>query len=439
MMRRACLLLWLIAGALPAFAGGPLLVGGPNTPIDGQPYKWNNSLPIQYRVDPGPLSTLGGVVKYDNPYGGQLVDSMFSVWHSVPTASISFTNAGAILPAGAYAGGDVQTVAQFAAVDQSCLNGTQSPIIFDADGSLFTALVGDPNVIGFTSPCALDAAGKIVSAEVAMNGAFVNGGTTYQLTLEKFKATFIHEFGHFIGLDHSQINENCLGGGCPADDLDGLPTMFPILVTELMGTLSADDTAWVSKLYPAANFPANYGTIKGTVLFTDGITPAQGVNVIARQVDNPATPQNESRIVAVSAVSGLYFTGNPGQSMTANYLRCWVGACPGGYYDNNTGGSMFGSRRPALIGYFEIPLPPGSYTLEVESILSGFSGGSSVGPLSPPIKMPGSAPPTGPITVTAGADTTGITIVLQGTPPRTDAFESARLFLPLIGEAEVTA
>ncbi len=441
-MRRLLLaLLWLALLAPPALAGGPMLVGSPAFGVDGQPYVWDNTAPVTYRVDPGPLSVLNGVVKYTNSDGVSMVDSMFNVWHSVPTANISFSNAGTILPYGAYAGGDVQTVAQFDAVDQSCSVGLQSPVVFDADGSLFNALVGDPNVIAFTSVCAVTNTGKITSAEAVMNGAFINGGPTYQLTLTLFQATFIHEFGHFIGLDHSQINENCLGT-CSTDDLAGLPTMFPILVSDQMGSLAADDQAWVSKFYPAPSFSTTYGTIKGAVLFTDGVTPAQGVNVIARQVDNPATPQNESRIYAVSAVSGLYFTGNPGQSVTSHYLPCTPpSACPpNGYLDDNSGGSTFGSRQTALIGYFEIPVPAGSYTLEVESILPGFSGGSSVGPLSSPIPMAGTgAPIAGPFLVTAGTDTSGINIVLQGTPPRSDSFESAQLFLPRWGEAEVRA
>ncbi len=436
MMRRILLALLLLPlPALPVLAGGPLLVGSPTFGVDGQAYVWNNASPITYRVDPGPLSTLNGTVVHDHTYGVNMVNNMFNVWHSVPTATISFNNAGSILPTGAYTGGDVQTVAQFNAVEASCNNGVQSPIVFDADGSLFNALVGDPHVIAFTSVCAATSNGRITAAEAVMNGAFVNGGTTYQLTMAQFQATFIHEFGHFIGLDHSQINENCLSG-CGADDLAGLPTMFPIMVSDQQAVLAADDMAWISKLYPAASFSTTYGTLKGTVLFTDGITAAQGVNVIARQVDNPSTPQNESRIYAVSAVSGLYFTGNPGQSVTSNYLPCVPPtACPpSGFLDDNSGGSMFGSRQTALIGYFEIPVPAGSYTLEVESILSSFDGGSSVGPLNPPIPMPGTAPVTAPFLVTAGADTGGISIVLQGTPPRSDSFESAQLFLPRFGD-----
>ena len=48
---------------MPASAGGSLLVGGPHFGHDGQPFTWNPaSMPIQYRVDPGPMAV--------NPGGG---------------------------------------------------------------------------------------------------------------------------------------------------------------------------------------------------------------------------------------------------------------------------------------------------------------------------------------------------------------------------------
>ncbi len=71
--------------------------------------------------------------------------------------------------------------------------------------------------------------------------------------------------------------------------------------------------------------------------------------------------------MAVSVVSGYRFTGNPGQSITGD----------------NTGGSAHGSRDATLIGYYEIPVPPGTYTVEVESIDSSFQGGSGLGPFGP--------------------------------------------------------
>ena len=86
-----------------------------------------------------------------------------------------------------------------------------------------------------------------------MNGLFQdgNGAPVQDLTAAEFNATFVHEFGHFSGLDHSQVNWECGFGPCGTDNLAGLPTMFPFLVTAQQGTLSIDDIGWISKLYPA--------------------------------------------------------------------------------------------------------------------------------------------------------------------------------------------
>jgi len=92
-------------------------------------------------------------------------------------------------------------------------------------------------------------------------------------------------------------------------------------------------------------------------------------------------------------------------------------------------GDPLGSHDPALIGHFEIPLPRGTYTLQVESVFSGFTRGSSVGSLDPPIPAPGTYSSAANVSITAGA-TTLFNITLQGTLPRFDAFESASLLNP---------
>ena len=408
-------------GQRPAHAGGPLIVGG-SFGVDAQPFTWDTSAPIDYTTDGGMLGTLSETEANDR------VATMFQVWQVVTTATIAFNRAGSISPVGVFTDGDVDTMEEFDAVEGDCLAGNQSPIVYDADGSLFDDLVGDPNVIGFAGPCRFDVDGRILSAEAALNGRFLDGiddstltPPNLELTDAEFNAAFIHEFGHFSGLDHSQINVNCLGG-CSVDDLEGLPTMFPKLLSDEMRTLAPDDIAWISRLYPDSTFATTFGTIEGTIFFSDGQTPAQGVNVIARQVDDSGTPGiDESRRNAVSVVSGYLFTSNPGQSVT--------GTNPG---------SSFGSRTPTLIGFYRIPgLLPGNYTIEVESINEGFDAGSSVGPLNPPIPSPGpaeffSSPEDDTdggasgiaVMVVANTTTSGIDIILNSTPPRFDQFEN---------------
>ena len=411
----------LAAGA--ASAGGPLIVAD-----DGSPYVWDTSAAIPYRTDNGPLSAA-----VTEAQARTRVIAMFQVWQNVTTSNISYTRAGAITATGAFAGGDVDTVAEYNAVVDSCNTAAQSPIIYDAAAAIFTGLgLDETSIIGFAGPCTISngAPFRIGSGKAVMNGLFQDGVDSLaspEITSAQFDAAFIHEFGHFSGLDHSQINVNCQVA-CSADDLAGLPTMFPVLLDVSMGTLSDDDRAWISRLYPqtgaGTTFANSFGTITGTVVFSDGLSHAQGVNVIARRVD---TGLNQDRTNAVSVVSGFRFTSNPGQSVTANYLPCVpANACPpNGFADDNSGGDPSGSRQSGDIGYFEIPVPSGfAYTVEVETIDPTFDQGSSVGPLDPPVPMPGVAPaPVTTAVVTAGATVSVGNRILTGTDPRFDQFE----------------
>jgi hypothetical protein len=453
-------------------AGEPLVVGGPAVGnraafgVDGKPFTWDPAkMPIHYRVDPGPMATSPtGTVVIDNATGLQRVQNMFSVWQSVPAAAISYANLGPLLPIGSYTGGDLNSVPQFNDVVGSCQSGLQNPVIFDADGQIMSGLGLPPEVIGFTSGCALDpTTGHLTAALIVMSGKFQDGISqrstppNYELTANEFDEAITHEIGHFSGLGHSQINLDVLTNynfPCDVDKLAGLPLMFPEELCQArkdagLPVLSPDDAAWISKLYPAASFASNYGTISGTIFFSDGVSQVQDANVIARLVDDPTTSADESRRVAVSVVSGFLFTGNPGQSFTANM------AVPN---EHNTNGDPNGSRNPQLIGYYEISVPPGTYTVEVESIYSAFVSDSGLGPLADAVPLPGQAEfwnkdesafdfplQRDTITIHPGDKVTGINIILNGTPSRFDQFEDSGALLdpplasPLGLAAEVIA
>lgn len=391
-MRRLLTAAILLAAAAAAGAGGPSFVRS-----NGIPYVWDTSAQIEYRTDNGPLSAT-----VDQAQAQARVNSMFGVWEAVPTATIAYDRAGFINPTGAFSDGDVSTLAEYNAVQTACGLGQQSPVIYDTDGSILVALGFDEeSVIGFAGPCAISAT-QIVSGSVVMNGLFQDGQANVpDLPPAGYDAAFVHEIGHFSGLDHSQVNVNCLNF-CGNDDLAGLPTMFPFLVDVSMVTLSPDDIAWISRLYPAVSFATSHGTITGRIFFSDGESHAQLVNVIARRVDTGA---NQDRTTAVSNVSGYKFRFFHGNSIT------------------NPAPDTFGTTVPGDIGLFEIPVPAGNYTIEVESIDANFEDGSSVGgPIR--IPMPGNAPaPIGPISVAAGATAAGNDVTLNGTPPRFDQFE----------------
>jgi hypothetical protein len=420
-----------VLAVIAARAGGPLVVGGPGM-AEGVPFIWTIN-PLTYWTD------LGSLGNKNKAWADDLVAQAFKVWEDVPTANIGFSKAGDL-------GADVD-----ASNILSVLNSIEGcgplgsiakdrSIIYDLDGSAVAALLGEENkttVLGFASPACASSNGVdsnyYLRGYAVLNGIFlddIKSATNPEVTVTGFKAVMIHEFGHMIGLDHSQINLNCLTSYCApgSDDLEGVPTMFPVLIDEpAMSTLATDDIAAISALYPESTFPTSTGRITGHVFFSDGQTPAQGFNVIARKTDN-------ALVTAVSSVSGFLYTVDVG-----NPVYPW-------------GGSEYGSRDPALIGYYVLPgLLPGSYTVEVEAIYNtgehAFVGGSSVGPIGTygfqfplPSLLP-TPPPCTPeylvssatatcdsaaattLTVDGGSVVTGADVILIGTPPPYDAWE----------------
>jgi hypothetical protein len=386
---RAALAAVLLLAAARTRAAGPLIVNG-----GGEPLVWTVD-PVPFNPDRGSLGAL------DNATAIAHVAANLAAWEAVDTSTVRFADAG-LLPV------DV-TKQNYASYMGVCGDGL-SPIIFDTDGTITDDVFGagaSNSVLGFAGPdCGTFTPATITEGVAVLNGKWIDGissGSNRELPLATFDGVFVHEFGHYVNLDHSQVGRVEAFDADPGND-DAIATMFPFLTgAGAFSTLALDDRVAVSTLYPAATFATDFATVTGRVLQSDGTTPFQGAYVIARRVGDP-------RITAVGAASG------------ARYFPFASGGPP-----------------PAgLVGLYELPgLPPGDYTVEIEPIDGAFRGGSSVGPLDPPAALPGppefwngvdeagTDPPDDPLAatllpVTAGTTTGGIDVVVNVPEPPTN-------------------
>ena len=69
------LILFAVLNPISVHAGGPMVVGGPKFGVDAKPFTWDPAkMPIQYRVDPGPMAVSpGNATVIDNAAGLQRV------------------------------------------------------------------------------------------------------------------------------------------------------------------------------------------------------------------------------------------------------------------------------------------------------------------------------------------------------------------------------
>ncbi|MDJ0908083.1 MAG: pre-peptidase C-terminal domain-containing protein [Woeseiaceae bacterium] len=331
-LRRATAACALTALSATAIASGPLNQN-PNDPDNVE--RWpNGGLNIPFNPDGapggdpnalalGPLTYLEAVAE---------TEMAFARWQSIPTATATYSNNGP-MPF------DIDVTNYFPFVTNLFFGFNDSdgfsPIVYDQDGSIFVDLFGVSGVLGFASTDTRDAAGNPIEAVSFLNGGAILGG----FPLVDFQAVIFHEFGHYSGLGHTVVNGQSVAFGDPSgpapfntygfSPVNQVETMYPFaLIGGGQGDPHADDIAFYSFLYPSADYFATSGTISGTVFGPNGETPLTGVNVIARNVDNPF----EDAVSAISGdrgVTGAYTIN--GLTPGANYTVHVDGIIQGGF------------------------------------------------------------------------------------------------------------
>ncbi|MGA9574479.1 MAG: hypothetical protein WBS20_11090, partial [Lysobacterales bacterium] len=311
-------------------------------------------------------------VVFTNEQGVARVTDALASWTAVPTSTFQAEVAGSFADLGIGGDdGDITGAAEEFSVDENgdvvheivgTVNGGGVYVMFDEDGSVMENVFGAPyGVLGIASPeWADEETGIITEGWVVIGGA----STHYKDTdLKQMGGVITHELGHSFNLAHSQTNGHVLFYGNsfpltagPADcsahwALGGeyqlpfpqspgvmpkdMSVMYPYIDTsaddwsnptgEYQASVStAEDFAAISSIYPAANFASETGSISGSVNYpfsTDGII---GVNIVARNIDNPYED-------AITVMSGDWNDGVAGAAEGAGEFTL-LGLTPGARY-----------------------------------------------------------------------------------------------------------
>ena len=339
-------------------AGGPLNIWNQEQRI---PYRWDVTNPVPIYTDLGPFEILpanppAATREVTNETADAVVAYAAKQWTDVETSSFQAEVVGDFSLKGLPDVKDAATALQVLGGD----NGGGLFVIYDADARVLREVMGaPPNVLGMASPEIADEATGIITE----GWMIINAQQRWfdDNELKYFAGVFTHELGHAFNLAHSQTSGAIVMYG----DLNGpqscatLPysttvtrneveTMYPFANQrpggggDAQSTVDvADDMSAISDLYPAPGYASSKGSIRGRILETDGKTGITGINVIARNLDNPY-------VDAVSAMSGDYVRVETGDDGTYTINGLTPGARYAVYTDMIVQGG-FSTKQPLYL------------------------------------------------------------------------------------------
>lgn len=249
-------LLALMAAAL--LAGVPAYSTLPDFTAPGpQMDHWNfSAFPVTWNLNPTTGSNVTGTRTV-----AQAMQAAFNTWTGAPNATISVTR-GPDSAVSTEAGSPSN-------VNLICFVCSDADFTKDATTLAVTITtaanaVGENNGHGGTAT----GVGQIIKADILFNPSTsfsTDSGacTPVATTCQDLQTVATHEIGHFLGLDHSAVVR---------------AVMFP--AASVIQTLSYDDVAGISLLYPKNPPDVPTGTMTGTVTFTNG-NPVFGAHVYA--------------------------------------------------------------------------------------------------------------------------------------------------------------
>src|SRR3989338_3776734 len=328
---------------LPVLAYGPYYIYPPNK--GGEPYRWKDGI-IKIMYDSGPLSEkvplkptndkdckavsdpcsssiyTCGILEclkkqYEKWEGAKLKLGSEDNFEDFKAADIDIIDGGSV--------GEDITADNYQKYFDKAEKEHIGIIIFDPDGSVMAAkncqddgsmeakacqANAKESFLGVTFLSLDDSKPYYTGSVIILNGYFLDGkdeaAKNDEYSPKEYSGTVLHELGHLIGLDHSQPSKDALGAAYndAASKPEGVPTMYPNMITSDQSDLHFDDVIGLYFLYakdaPNKDFEKKFCVIKGIIKNANNGNPYQGVNVIAH-----ATSDDDKYVDARSYVSGV--------------------------------------------------------------------------------------------------------------------------------------